>query len=260
MTKPNVTKLINGAKRTLVKHSPGILTGLGIAGMITTTILAVKATPKAVALIEADSRENHDGDPHAYTKKEAIKSSWKCYIPAASTGLASIACLIGASSVHSRRNAALAAVYKLSESSFAEYKEKVVETIGEKKELAIRDKVAEDKVKNDPVTNNTVFITKEGDTLCYDAIFGRYFTSNMEAIKRAENRINKILLSDSYVSLNDFYSELDLEPTKIGNDLGWRADEGLIEIYFSSQLTDEGRPCLVINFETAPKYDYYKFA
>lgn len=67
--------------RSLKKASPTILTCIGAAGVVATAVLAVKATPKADSLIKADSRRNHDGDPYAATKLEAVKSCWKCYIP-----------------------------------------------------------------------------------------------------------------------------------------------------------------------------------
>lgn len=48
----SVTKFIKTVKRGFGKRSPEILLGIGIASGITTTILAVKATPKALQLIE----------------------------------------------------------------------------------------------------------------------------------------------------------------------------------------------------------------
>ena len=61
-----------------------------------------------------------------------------------------------------------------------------------------------------------------------------------------------------YVSLNDFYSELDLKLSNNGYELGWKLDDGLIEVDFSSQISDDGRPCLVIDYLVAPRYDYSK--
>ena len=231
--------------------------------MLTTTVLAVKATPKALDLIEERAYEIYEGLDEDETKVpmtrlDKVKACWKCYIPAAITGATSVACLIGASSVHAKRNAALATVYKLSETALTEYKEKVVETIGEKKEKLIKDKVAEERVKKDPVTKNEVFITEKGNTLCYDAISGRYFKSDIEAIKKAENEINKTLLNDMYVSLNEFYDRLGLGHTRLGEELGWRSDDGLSDLCFSSQIADDGTPCLVVDYSIAPRYDYSK--
>lgn len=256
MGKGNISKIINEIQKAVIKHSPEILTGLGIAGMITTTVLAVKATPKALDLI-------NDRKDELETEKlppiEVVKTAWKCYIPATLTCVTSTACLIGASSVHLKRNAALATAYKLSESAISEYKDAVIDKIGEKKEQTIRDKVAEEKMKKNPVSSSEVFITEKGNTLCYDTISGRYFKSDIDRIKRAENAINKQLLDEMYVSLNDLYDELDLDHTKLGDELGWKIDDGLVELYFSSQLADDGTPCVVMDFTRAPKYNFSNF-
>ena len=256
MGKGNISKIINEIQKAVIKHSPEILTGLGIAGMITTTVLAVKATPKALDLI-------NDRKDELETEKlppiEVIKTAWKCYIPAAVTCATSTACLIGASSVHLKRNAALATAYKLSESAISEYKDAVIDKIGEKKEQTIRDKIAEEKMKKNPVSSSEVFITEKGNTLCYDTISGRYFKSDIDRIKIAENAINKQLLDEMYVSLNDLYDELDLDHTKLGDELGWKIDDGLVELYFSSQLADDGTPCVVMDFTRAPKYNFSNF-
>lgn len=253
MGKGNISKIINEIQKAVIKHSPEILTGLGIAGMITTTVLAVKATPKALDLIN-DRKDELDTEK--LPPIEAVKAAWKCYIPAAVTCATSTACLIGASSVHLKRNAALATAYKLSESAISEYKDAVIDKLGEKKEQTIRDKVAEEKMKKNPVSSSEVFITEKGNTLCYDTISGRYFKSDIDRIKRAENAINKQLLDEMYVSLNDLYDELDLDHTKLGDELGWKIDDGLVELYFSSQLADDGTPCVVMDFTRAPKYNF----
>lgn len=255
MSKPNVSSIIQTVKSVLVKRSPEILTGIGIAGMVATTVLAVKATPKALKLIE--EAEYEKGDDLKATEK--VKACWKCYIPVAVTGVTSVACLVGASSVNARRNAALAAAYTISDSALREYREKVVETIGEKKEKVVRDAVAKEKIEKDPVSTKEVIITEKGDTLCYDGIFGRYFKSDMETIKRAVNKINRQIVCDMYVSLNEFYDELGLSHVPIGDDLGWNIDDGQIEIDFSSQLAEDGTPCLVINYSASPRYDYSTF-
>ena len=240
MNKPNFTKIFNNIKDAVGKHSPEILTGIGIAGMLTTTVLAVKATPKALELIKEDSRDNHDGDPYAYTKVEAVKSAWKCYIPATISGAVSIACIVGATSVNARRNAALATAYKIAETSLHEYRDKVVETIGEKKEKVIRDNIQQDRVDKNPVSRNEVIITGKGKTLCYDTISGRYFDSDIEDIKKAVNELNHRMLLENYISLSEFYDEIGLSHTKNSDDLGWNMkEEGLIELRYSTVMSKD---------------------
>ena len=257
--KLNVSKLCKDAKVMVSKRSPEILTGLGIAGMISTTVLAVRATPKALDLIaRAEDKKFDNGHGNKLTVSEKMKVAWKPYIPAAITGIASISCIIGASSVHAKRNAAIAAAYNLSQTALTEYKDKVVETIGEKKEQSIKDKIAKDKIKKDPVSKSEVIVTGKGNTLCYDAFNSRYFYSDIDQIKRAINELNRIMLNQMYVSLNDFYDELNLKHSGNGDELGWKLDDGFIEVDFSSQLSDDGRPCLVIEYMVAPRYDYSK--
>jgi hypothetical protein len=256
LSKQNAARIVHAIKDTFEKRTPEILTGIGIAGMITTTVLAVKATPKAILLLN-DRKDELETESLPIT--EVVKTTWKCYIPAAVTCGASVACLIGASSVNLKRNAALATAYKLSETALAEYRDAVVETIGEKKERDIRDKVAEKRVKKNPVTKSDVIVTGNGITLCFDAISGRYFQSSMQKIESAKNKINERMLCENYVSLNDLYEELGMECTKIGDDLGWNIfGDGLLDISFSSQLADDGTPCLVMDYSVAPRYNYYK--
>lgn len=258
MGKTNLATNAKDIRKFASKRSPEILTGIGIAGMITTTILAVRATPKALELIEEQKEEESVDELSSF---EVAKVAWKPYIPAMVTCVVSTACLIGASSVNTKRNAALATAYKLSETALTEYREKVIETIGEKKERIVRDKVAEERVKKNPVSKNEVIVTGNGKTLCFDPISGRYFMCSIETIKKAENTLNKQMLHDisGYVSLNEFYDELGLDHTSVGNDLGWNTNQ-LIDIDFSSQLNDNGEPSVVLDYLVAPKCDYYNFS
>lgn len=263
MSKLNFKKVIGDIRTSLVKHSPELLVGIGIAGMVTTTVVAVRATPKAMRLLEMErdrrEKESPDGAIDPLTKMDVVKIAWKCYIPSAVIGTASIACLIGASSVHTKRNAVLATAYKLSESALTEYREKVVETIGEKKEKIIRDNVAQDRVKNNPIGDNEIIITKKGNTKCLDMTSNRYFMSDIDRIKKAENNINARLLRESYVSLTDFYDEVGLSPSKISDKIGWSSNDGLIEIHLSAVLDENDEPCIGVDFRKAPHYDFDRF-
>ena len=251
--KKEIAKSFLSLKTAIKKHSPEILTGIGIAGMITTTVMAVRATPKALILIEERKEEIGAEKLEAM---DMVKTTWACYIPAAITGTLSVACLIGASSVNARRNAALATAYTLSESALKDYQGKVIEMFGEKKNEAVKDAVAKDKVEKNPVVTREVIITEKGNTLCYDAISGRYFKSDIEKIKKAECELNRQMLDDMYVSLNDFYYEIGLDSVKLGDELGWNVDSGYIDLSFSSQLASDGTPCLIIDYSVAPRYDY----
>lgn len=254
MNKFNVAKLFKDVQTIMSKHSPEILTGIGIAGMVTTTILAVKATPKALKLIDAKKEELNLPESEKLTPVETVQTTWKCYIPAVVTGTTSIACLIGASSVNARRNAALATAYNLSATALAEYKDKVIETIGEKKEQVIRDKVAEERIKKEPANSSAIIVTSGGNTRCMDTITKRRFTSDIEKIKRIVNELNRRMVNgEDYISLNDFYYELGLDGCDVGDDLGWNVVKGLIELDFSAIVDTDGVPCIVLDYTVAPK-------
>ena len=257
MNKINLTKIIKGTRQAISKHSPGILTGIGIAGGITTTVLAVKATPKALKLLDDKKREEH---VDKLKPIDVVKTCWKPYVPAAVTGVTSVACLIGASSVNARRNAALATAYKLSETALSEYREKVVETIGEKKEQIIREKVDKARVERLPASKGDIIITGRGTSRCLDVISGRHFESDIDLIQKAENELNRRLLRDDYVSLNEFYDDIGLPHIyPLGEDLGWNVDQGRIEINFSAQLEDDGKPTIVVSYSVGPKYNYSSY-
>ena len=234
--------------------------GMGIAGMISTTILAVKATPKAVQLLE---EKKNDLEVETLPPVEVVKTTWKCYVPAAISCAASIACLIGSNSVNARRHAALATAYKLSESAFNEYRDSVVDVVGEKKEKTIRDKISEKQVNENPVTKTEIIMTGKGKTLFFDPLSSRYFYSDLELIRRVENKLNKAIIADAFdagVTVNEFYQELGLATTATGDNLGWKIDN-MIDIYPSACIAEEGtdhegEPCIVINHYNPPKYDF----
>ena len=257
MSKEGLKRTIKSAGRVLTKYSPGILTGIGITGMIGATFMAVKATPKALYLIEAKKEES---EVEELTPVETIKTCWKCYIPATLTTVVSAVCLIGASTVSAKRNAALATAYSISEAALREYQEKVVEVIGEKKEKAVRDAVAKDQIERDPVTKSeVVIIDSNSNTLCYEPLSGRYFKSTIDKIKKAEIKLDRQMIQEMYVGLNDFYWEIGLDETDLGDKMGWNLSKGYMDLSFSSQLADDGTPCAVIVYGIPPVYDYQNY-
>lgn len=171
-------------------------------------------------------------------------------------GVVTIACIIGANSINLKRNAALVSLYSLSEAALKEYQAKVIETLGKQKERKIKDDIAKDRIVKNPVSDNEIVITNLGDTLCYDSLSGRYFKSDIEKIRQVLNKLSRDLMSEMFIDLNQVYSELNLKGTKMGDMVGWHIDDGLIEPDFSSQLTENGTPCLVLDFVTEPRYNH----
>ena len=269
MSKTDVSKFFKMAQHAISKYSPEILTGIGIAGMITTTVLAVKATPKALEKIKEEKVKVYDElDPLDVPAQaipedvklkpmEVVKVSWKYYIPAAITGTASIACLIGASKVNYTRNAALATAYNLSQTALADYKAKVVETIGEKKEQVVREKVAKEQLEKNPVSSSKeIIVTGSGEQRFYEAMGHRRFTSTVSDIEKAVNELNRRMRDEVYISLNDLYREIGLDETPVGDVVGWNIDKGYIDISWDSTIDTDGTACIVLDYLVRPTYGY----
>lgn len=245
-------KTIMKVKHALGKKSPVILTATGIVSMGTAIFFAGKGTVKAVKLVEEKEREL-DVD---LTTKAKVQECWKCYIPSAATAIFGTACLIGAHSVHARRNAAIVTAYKLSETALMEFKETVSEEFGEEKAKEIKEKITKKHINENPVTKSNVIITDSGEQLCYDGVSGRYFKSDLNTIKKAINEVNRHMTYEMYVSLSEFYDELNLPHTDVSDHLGWNLDDGLLDISFGSMIADDGRPCITLEYHVAPKYDF----
>lgn len=239
-----ITHALKNISNIIERNSTVILTGLAVTGTISTAILAVEATPKAMRIIEKAKCE---------TNLEKIKVAWKCYIPAGLVCATTIGCIIGANAINNRKNAALAGLYSLAQSTFKEYQEKVIQTIGENKERKVRDDIDSDRIIKNPPSTDFIY-SGTGEVLCYDVFTGRYFNSEIEKIKKIVNELNRRLMTEMFISLNDFHFELGLGSTSLGDNLGFDLDDGLLEVKFSSQLTEEGRPCLVLNYEVHSKY------
>lgn len=225
------------------KHSPEIMTGIGIAGMFLTIGLSIAATPKAMRSIKETKKKKHKDK---LTPKEFIGATWKYYIIPLVTSAASTACLIGSNRISNKRSAALATACALSESALSRYSEKVIETLGEKKEKEIRDKVYEDVIAEHPVSKSEVYISTNGNVLCYDDMSGRYFKSDKSRIEKAANLINRRLRDEMFVALNEFYSELNLPSVGSGELLGFDIDHAYLDPKWSTQLAEDGTPVLVV--------------
>lgn len=248
-----ITTVIQNGQRVLKRNSPAILTAIGIAGVVGTAVLAVRATPEAVRRIQ--DAESEQLDP--ITNLEKVKLTWTLYIPATVSGIVTVASVLGAHTISTRRNAALLSLVTLTETTLREYQAKVVEQIGKNQEGKIRDAVIQDRIDSNPPVTSEVIITGDGNTLCWDSFSGRYFQGNIESIRKAQNDINSQTIHQQYASQNDFYRLLNLDPTAFGDEYGWRNDN-MLDIRFSSHLTPEGKPALAIVYHIEPVKWYYK--
>lgn len=253
----NLTAFLRRIEKFSIDNSPTILTTVGVVGTIGTAVLTHRAALKAdLILSQWDQGLARDDLPPA-GRKEKVNLVWKEYLPAFLVGSLTVTCIVGANRIGSKRAAALAAAYTISEKTFEEYRHKVVKHIGSSKEEKIRDEIAQDRVDNRPVSKE-VIIAGNGNVLCFDAYSGRYFNSTMENLKRAQNDTNYQVLNDGYASLSDFYERIGLPATDASEEVGWTQDKSL-ELEFSTTLSDDGRPCLSFSFFVAPVRNYFRF-
>lgn len=253
----NVKQFASVTKRGLVKHSPAIMLGLGIAGMLLTVVTAVKATPKAVKLIENKKQEL---EVDSLTPVETVKTTWKCYISPAVICVASITCLIYGNSVSAKRNAALAGAVALSENAFRDYKNAVAKNVSEEVRDKISDTVVKEQLERAPsIDKSEVTILEKDGELFLDPLSGRYFKSTVDLINRAVNTINHKMLCDGFsgsASLNEFYDEIGLQHISIGDNIGWDTSSGMMDISFGGNLTKDGKPCIVLKYNKPPEYNF----
>lgn len=256
MSKSKFKKACKAVTLGTRKRFPAILLGFGITGMGTAVVTAITATPKALILLEEAKVEL---DTDELTAKETVETVWKCYVPTAVFFTLSTACLIGSHSISTRRYAALMTAYALSESDLINYKSKVSEIFGEKKEKEVRDALAKDKMDANPARAKEIIITEKGKTLFFEPLSGRYFRSDVNEVKKAVNELNRRMLEETDISVNDFYYEIGLDNTLKGDEIGWNVYKGYIELDLSAHLSAEGEPCIYLGHYQPPSYDYRAF-
>lgn len=244
--------LLNVTQRFVKRNASTILTCIGGVGVIATSVLAVKATPKALWLIE-DAKEEKGEE---LTTIETVRVAAPAYVPAVLVGVSTIACIFGANVLSQRKQASLMSAYALLDHSYKEYRSKVSELYGEDADANVRREIAKDKYAGDG------FSEDNDKQLFYDEYSGRYFESTMKDVLIAEHEFNKIITVDGGAFLNEFYDLLGLETTDYGNYLGW-CSYTLMEMYWHPVLEfdhekftfDDGLECYILRFQFEPMYD-----
>lgn len=255
----NAKMILKGAERFIVNNSPGILTGVGVAGTVTTAVLTGKAAwNSAIIVRRAEEHLDDEGRPvisHDVSTKERVAMVWKEFIPAGAVGLATIVAIVGANQIGTRRAAALAAAYTLSEQMTGEYKKKVLEVLGVQKEEKLRSELAADKMAKNPPPPN-MLIVAGSNALFYDELSGRYFHNTMDNVMKAVNEINHQVNHYFHASLTDFYDRVGLEATKISDDIGWNSDE-LMDVQYTPILLPGGtQSAIMIGYNNEPIKGY----
>lgn len=260
----NITQHINTINKLVVKHAPTILSSAGAVGVVTTTILAVKATPKAHKKIEklrfevaqmrnsvlSEDEQLSVEDIHI-SFSETFVLTWKDFLPTAISGVLTIGAIFYAHKINLNRSAALLGAYTMTDKLYSEYKEKVEEKFGKEKGDEIIEAMAQDSVSNEPPIQTEIIDTRNGTTLFKDGLSGRYFRSSMERVRKAMNDVNENIFQTGEASLNEYYSALDLDGIGIGESLGWDTDVPC-RLHFSSALTPDDQSCVVVAFDNLP--------
>lgn len=272
----------------LKENSTTILTAAAVSGTVVTAVTTARATFQAAevindAVLEKDPQAkdpaalkararimNKYPDPEkapAETQKELARIAeitlsprdkaklvWRLYAIPAAAGVGTITCIILAHRISAKRIAALTVASGISERALREYKEKVAEKFGDRKDQEIREAVAQDRVSGDP-SSSEIVVNEEGKVLCYDTMTGRYFRSSIEDIKRAENFVNFQINQHMGVSFSNFCEEIGLEPTTYTDMVGWNINN-LVEVQFSTTMSRDQRPCIAMSFARAPSPNY----
>lgn len=263
---------MNNLQRFVKKNSSNILTVATAAGMITTTILAVKATPKALELIKAEEDTRKitktttlyaDNQPYTtavvveetpkLTPLEIVKVAWKPYVPAIAMGALTLTCLFGMNYLNRKTQASLISAYAVLEKSYRQYREKCIEMYNADTDIDIKQKIA----KSNFYKNIEV---EDGKELFFDYTSMQYFESTMDEVKEALDTINETLSDSGFVYLNDFYELLGIPLVDYGYNLGWFSDIGTLKLDYEKTELDDGDgtlDCWIITPTESPMLHLY---
>lgn len=244
-----MSKLLSKSQVFLKRNSSTILTCIGAAGVIATTVTAVKATPKAMMLLEKAKEEKGV----ELTKLETVKVAGPAYVPTVLLGVSTLACIFGANVLNKRGQASLMSAYALADSSYKDYKKKVDELYGEEAGSQVRAEIAKDKYNPDE-------FTLDGDNrLYYDFYSGRYFEATPAFVKNAEYELNRKMVMDDCAYLNEWYYLLDMEPLEHGLSFGWSTCansemywQTWVDFHHEKVTMDDGLECTIISFLQEP--------
>lgn len=250
----NIHKAFKLAEKAIIDNSPTILTAVGVVGSVGAVYLAHQAGYKTAVQLEEWKNYPNPADKPVLSKEEKVKRVWRNYIPVAGVLPLTVGAVVGANRISASRTAALAAAYVLTQDKHEEYKDKVREMMGKKKEAAVRTEIAQDKVNANPPPQ-TVIVNGDNKVLCLDLWSMTYFESDMESIRKAVNDINIQIMNHDYANLSEFYDKLGIEPGRMSDELGWNNDCRL-EVSFNSVLKDDKIPVLTIDFEHQPIRGY----
>lgn len=232
-----IKDIFNRTKTLVDQTSPEVLAAISISGVLSTAYLSAKAGFQTARLL--------DSEPEDLSFKEKALLVWKFYISSGISSALTITSILGATKINGQRTAAAVTAYSLSERAFSEYREKVVEQIGKNKEEKIRDEVRQQQVLDRP--SKEVVVLGGGNVLCCELLTHRYFRSDMETLRKAQNDINSKIVNNYYVTLDEFYDLIGLPHTSMSSLLGWDSDKNM-SLEFSAVVSADGDPCLAFDY------------
>lgn len=224
--------------RFLNRHGSTILTCLGAAGVVATSVLAVKNTPKAMRLLEKAKEEKCE----ELTTIETIKTAAPAYIPAASVGLSTIACIFGANVLNKKQQATLTAAYALLSESYKEYKAKTKQIFGADADNAIKAEVAASKYEAKDISGDK--------QLFFDFLSMEYFESTLEEVMKALDEADRIAEQRGYVYLHELYDLLGVTynyPHVGYIQALYNVNGGSIGFEIEKCFMDDGLECYIIS-------------
>lgn len=267
------------------ERSPVLLTAVGVTGTLGAAYLAAKGGMKSKLILDdmqaektfeydrnmneagalekklvdmtPEEREAYD-EAHTLTFQEMWNATWKCYIPAAGVAAMTVASIICANRIGTRRAAAMASAYAVAEKGFEEYRKKVAAKLGKPQEKEIREEVAQDRIRENYRTarSGSRRSRPTGDEEnCYDVYSDRTFFSTEVRMQAAVNDFNQKVLHDGFATLTDLYHFLDMNGTGYSDEIGWNE---ILEINISTTPVD-GKPCFALIFLNEPKSTYKNF-
>lgn len=258
--KDSILKGCSSINKSVKKNSPAILTVLGVAGFVGTVYMTYKASPKAHEILEEINKKEAESEKEIKPidkVKDRVVALSPIVAPAVVMGVSSIGCFVGAYSISARRLAGLASAYSISEERLRKYKKHVEEVIGEKKAKQISNDVIKDEIAANPPTAEISPMDQE--QIFYEYTSGRYFTARKSELIAARDRFNMKLASgyEQYMTLNEWYDEIGISHTTIGDTLGWNS-ENRLDIDISEPFkTPDDRLCWILNYDKVPPiYDF----
>lgn len=221
----NITKGLMKIGSAIAKHSPELLTAVGIVGLISAGVTAVKNTPKAVDILEKAKEEKGS----EVTKVETVKLCWKSYIFPVVLTVVSVASIIFARRIDAGRTAALVTACKVSEQAAERFENATREVVDDKTLGKIQDKVTRDISKDAVYVDNEVIDlgTAGPKQLFFECYSGRYFRATRDYVDKAINEFNKQLLNEDTMTVNEYLDCLGLPriDSRTTGTLAWRLDD-----------------------------------